>query len=365
MLEARPTLLLTGGTGYVGSELLKLLLATKPARRIAVLTRQAHKIAELNALGVVALQGDIVHPDLALDYTTYSELNESTECIIHCAADTRFGLSLSDARAVNAEGTRNLLRFAHNCRRLRKYAHLSTVYVVGKATGYFLEEPIRHQSGYLNTYQQSKHEAEELVTEAMNHLPACIFRLSSILGDSRTGGVGQFNYVHRLIRLFPRSPLTMIPASPETRVDLIASDWAVPALATLFDSGFIPGRFYHICAGPNQSLTVREMIDRMLALFENHPMARRWLPIRVPELVSLDRYEHFVEQCRSSGDALLNELLKVLGYFLAHLALFQVFDNQGTLKTLAKSGLGPPSTGTYFEKVVRYCLETNWGSRSA
>lgn len=52
--------------------------------------------------------------------------------------------------------------------------------------------------------------------------------------------------------MFPRSPLPMIPASPETRVDLIASDWAVPALAALFDSGYVPGRFYHICTGPNR-----------------------------------------------------------------------------------------------------------------
>jgi thioester reductase-like protein len=349
----------------VGSELLKLLRSAKPDRHIAVLTRQVHKIPELKSLGVVALQGDIIYPSLALDYTTYGELKESIEGIIHCAADTRFSLPLNDARAINVEGTRNLLRFAHSCRRLGKFAHLSTIYVVGKATGHFLEAPTRHQSSYLNTYQQSKHEAEELVTEAMNHLPACIFRLSSIIGDSRTGEVGQFNHFHRLIRLFPRNPLPMIPASSETRVDLIASDWAVSALAALFDSDFVPGRFYHICAGPGQSLTVEEMIDAMRVIFEKHPIARRWLPIRIPEFVSLDRYEHFVERNRRSGDALLNELLRVLGYFLPHLALFQVFDNQETLKTLAKSGLGLPSTKTNFEKVVRYCLETNWGSRCA
>jgi len=155
----------------------------------------------------------------------------------------------------------------------------------------------------------------------------------------------------------------MIPVSSDARVDLIASDWAVPALAILFDSDFAPGSFYHICAGPGQGLTIEEMIDVMLAIFENHPMARRWLPLRVPEFVSLDCYEHFVERNRSCNDALLKELLKVLGYFLPHLALFQVFENQGTLKTLAKSGLGLSSTKINFEKVVRYCLETNWGSR--
>ncbi len=363
MLNRTPALLLTGATGFVGSELLKLLLAAEPDRPIAVLTRQSQKIAELNSIsGVVAFQGDITHPSLGMNDGTYAQLTESIAGIVHCAANTRFGLSLADARAVNTEGTQNLLRFAKRCPRLQKFAHVSTGYVVGKATGHFLEGPIRHSSGYFNTYQQSKHEAEELVTQAMDQLPACIFRLSSIIGDSRTGVVRQFNYFHQLIRLFPRNTLPLIPGLPGAPVDLIASDWAVPALASLFDSSFVPGSFYHVCAGPNHSFTAAEMIDAILALFESHAMGRRWLPIRVPELVSLPRYERFVEQSRGSGDKLLNELLRVLGYFLPHLGVFQAFDNQRTLSALANSGLRLPSIDSYFGKVVGYCLETNWGS---
>jgi len=366
MLEPPPSLLLTGATGFVGSELLRLLLAAEPDRRIAVFTRQPHRVAELNSPGgVLAFQGDIVHPSLGLQDRTYAELSETIAGIIHCAANTRFGLSLSDARAVNTEGTRNLLRFASSCRGLEKFAHVSTAYVAGRAEGRFAEGPIRHQSGYFNTYQQSKHEAEELVLGAMARLPACLFRLSSIIGDSRTGVVRQFNYVHQLMRLFPRNALPMAPGSPDTKVDLIASDWAVAALGFLFDRGFVPGGFYHICAGPEQSLTFGEIIAAMLGLFESHALARRWLPIRVPELVPLSRYEQFVEQSRSGGDPLLNELLKALGYFLPHLALFQVFDNQRTLEALAKSGLQLPSINACFDKVARYCLETNWGSRAA
>src|SRR5207244_3741529 len=94
--------------------------------------------------------------------------------------------------------------------------------------------------------------------------------------------------------------------------------------------------------------------------FDSHSIARRWLPIRVPELVPLSRYEQFVEQSRLGGDRLLIELLRVLGYFLPHLGIFQAFDNQRTMNALE---LPLPSIRTYFEKVVRYCLDTNWGSR--
>lgn len=366
MLEKAPVLLMTGVTGLVGGELLKLLLPARPGRSVAVVSRRPEKIAELNLVrDVAALRGDITEPHLGLDGRTYAELKACITEVIHCAADTRFGLSLECARAVNTEGTRNVLRLASECRRLQKFAHVSTVYVAGRSIGHFREEPLCHQSGFSNTYQQSKYEAEELVSRAMTELPAAIYRLSSIIGDSRTGVVQQFNYVHQVMRLFPQNVLPIAPGHPDAPVDLIATDWAVAALAYLFESAFIPGGIYHICAGPERSLTVREMIGLTVSMFESHPIGRKWLPIRVPELVSLPRYEDFVEERSRDGDKLLNELLRILGYFLPHLAMFQAFDNRNVVSALAGSGLEFPPIRTYYRKVVSYCLEMNWGRRAA
>src|SRR5262245_38491748 len=102
MLAQPPALLLTGATGLVGGELLKLLRVAKPGRCIAALTRHNGKIADLNlTTGVMALQGDLTHPRLGLDDRTYAQLTDSIAEIVHCAADTRFSLSLESARAVN------------------------------------------------------------------------------------------------------------------------------------------------------------------------------------------------------------------------------------------------------------------------
>ncbi len=361
-----PVLLLTGVTGLVGSELKSRLLVAQPERRLVAFTRQREKIPELNLItGVVALQGDITHPRLGLDDRTYAELRSGVTEIIHCAADTRFGLSLESARTVNTEGTRNLLELARGCRRLKKFAYVSTVYVAGRSTGRFLEEPFHHQKGFCNTYQQSKYEAEELVCRAMADIPAAIFRLSSVIGDSQTGVVRQFNYVHQLLRLFPRNALPLAPGEPDAPIDLIASDWAMAALAYLFENGFASHRFFHICAGPDRSLTLRKMIQLTVSIFESHPMGRKWLPIRVPELVPLSRYEEFVEERRREADRLLNDFLRVLEYFLPHLGMFQAFDNKNTVELLARSGLEFPPIGDYYGKVVGYCLETNWGRQTA
>jgi nucleoside-diphosphate-sugar epimerase len=354
-------LLLTGATGYVGGALLGLLSGGAP-RQFVLLTRRPEQLEKVGRLGHFSLlKGDIARPHFGLSDHTYAELAEQVTEIIHCAADTHFGISLQAAREINTEGTQTILDFAVRCRQLKKFAHLSTVYVVGRSAGYFSESRIRHQNGFCNAYQQSKYEAEELVWQAMGEVPAAIFRLSSLLGDSFTGTVQQFNHVHRLIRLLPQNVLPVAPGQLDAPIDLVASDWVTTALAFLFDFAFAPGRFYHLCAGPENSLRLREMIDLALSAYESHPSGKKWMPIQVPDLVSLSCYEEFVEKGRQNGDRLFNELVRVLGYFLPHLAIFQAFENRTTTRALAPSGLQFPSIGACFERVVRFCLDTNWG----
>ena len=200
-MSSNPVLLLTGTTGLVGGEILKQLLATTQDRQITVLSRKPNSanVRGLNSK-VTYLQGDLTQPNLGLDVACYADLQRSLTEIIHCAADTHFGLSLAQARETNTEGTRNLLELARRSRKLEKFGHISTLFIFGRSTGWLTEAPCHHLNGFFNTYQQSKYEAEELMLEAMSEVPVSIYRLSSIIGDSRSGQVRQFNYVHRLIQ---------------------------------------------------------------------------------------------------------------------------------------------------------------------
>jgi nucleoside-diphosphate-sugar epimerase len=363
-VKSETTLLLTGATGLVGGSLLKLL-GNKASRHCAVLVRAPEKARNIDSgSGLRIVKGDITLPRLGLDERQYAELRDTVTEIIHSAAVTRFGIALEDSRKVNTGGTAEMLALASQCRQLEKFAYISTAYVVGRAEGHFAESPIRHQQGFCNAYQQSKYEAEELVARAMDEIPIAIFRLSTIIGDSLTGEVHQLNYFHRLIKLFPQNLLPFIPGRPDTPIDLVPEDWAIPALAFIFESAFVPGRYYNICAGPALSLTVREILDLNLAVYQSHPAGQKWLPIRVPDLVSLSRYEEFVEDERQRGDRLFNQVTSALAYSLPHLALFQAFDNTNTIEALAHSGLQMRSMRSCYERVVRFCLDTNWGSRS-
>lgn len=364
MADRYPTTLLTGATGLVGGGLVPLL-REDPGRRLFVLARPGARSAALAAdAGTTVLAGDLTRPHLGLDRSCRERLAHEVSEIVHCAADTRFGLPLETARAVNTTATRALLDLARECRKLEKFIHVSTVYVAGRASGTFGEGPLRHGEGFFNTYQQSKYEAEELVVAAMLEIPAVIVRLSSLIGDSRSGRVRQFNYVHQLMKLLPQNVLPIVPGQSSAPIDLVPTDWVIPALAHVVRAGFRPGSVYQICAGADRSLRVGELIDLTVRAYERHPEGRRWLPIRLPRLVSVGEFEAYVERRRNGSDRLLNELLRVLGYFLPHLGVYQAFENRKTLEMLQAGDVGaPPPVRSYYEKVVHHGLQTGWGKR--
>jgi nucleoside-diphosphate-sugar epimerase len=357
-----PQLLLTGASGMVGRELLRTLLGAQPKRRVAVLLRNPgsfrdHEISS----NVEVLQGDLRLPQLGLDDAQIGKLQSSLVEVIHCAAETRFSLPLDEIRATNVAGTRNLLGLVGCCRRLAKFAYVSTLYVAGRREGRISEEAIAPAPAFTNSYQQSKFEAEEIILRYAEQMPVAIFRLSSIIGNSQTGCVEQFNYVHHLLRLFPRNVLPMIPGKPNAPIDLVPSNWVIPALGLLFDKHFAPGRIFHLCAGIENSLTLREMIELTTEIFDSHPQAKRWKPISVPQMVSLAQYEQFVNEQFRGSDRLLKELLRVLDFFLPQLAFCQEFENHRTANLLAGSGLAFPPIRDAYVNVVKYCLDTNWG----
>jgi hypothetical protein len=108
-----------------------------------------------------------------------------------------------------------------------------------------------------------------------------------------------------------------------------------------------------------------EVRELTLELFERHPLVQKWLPIKVPEFVSLSAYEEYVRKSLQSDDKLLIELLRVLNQFLPQMGIDQCFDNKRVMDKLNGSGITLPTFRDYYGKLLRYCLETNWGRKLA
>lgn len=215
-LTFQPSILLTGATGLLGRACLPHLIARHGAEGIVALVRRGRDTSELEALGVRSLEVDLCASNLGIPVTVFRRLSESILRIIHAAADIRFGVSLAESRRVNVLGTENLLRFAAQCSQLERFAYISTVYVWGGKPGRIREEAA--QPGcFLNPYQQTKFEAEQVMLAAMAAIPAAIYRFSTMTYDCSAQRVTQFNYFHQRLRLAAINPPSAIPAHARPR----------------------------------------------------------------------------------------------------------------------------------------------------
>ena len=315
-------LLVTGSTGTIGRLWLPLLLAADESRHITVLVRDPGRA--LRHPRVKVATGDLRAPQLDLNRASWDSLRNTITEIVHCAADIRFNNNIEEARTVNTVGTRTMLRLAREARRLNRFAHVSTTYVMGRDRGELAECQYYNSRGFVNTYEQAKYEAECEVFAAMPVIPAAVLRLSSV-AETRT------NYFHQALRLIPRNPFPLIPGLPDCRIDLISAEWAATMLSLLFERHFRPGAVYHICAGPTASISVGKLVEMAFAAMGVH---------RHPALVSLKEFEDFSEAFMRNGErASAKAILRSVSSFLPHLAIDQTFQNAATMALLQDDSL--------------------------
>jgi thioester reductase-like protein len=159
------TVLVTGATGFLGSNLLKRLKGE--GYRLIALARSKEGWERLfggdgGCLEDIELvQGDITLPMLGLSSRRFRRLAWQVDMVFHCAAVTDFE-QRSHLFRTNVEGTRHLLQFALLGRK-KHFHHVSSAYVAGKSNGTFYEEDLNKRQGFNNSYEESKFNSETLV----------------------------------------------------------------------------------------------------------------------------------------------------------------------------------------------------------
>ena len=361
----RRTILVTGGTGTLGAELVSRLARTANASVVVVARGVARPRLAVLPPTVRVLTGDVRHgPGLGLDASLWTMLRDTVTDIVHCAADTTFNRPLADARAANVAGTEAVLAFAKECRHLQRMACFSTVYVSGRTTGCFAEGDVGGADGFVNSYEQSKAEMEAVVRHAMHELPIAIYRLSTIIGNSRTGEVTGLNAIHYALRLLYQGLAPMVPGRESGLVDLIPVDFAADASHHLFEHEFRAGGTYHLCAGAAGSATLGALLDATMTAFERYRPAWRKRTIARPAIVSVETYELFVRSVEEAGNQVLLQATRAVQAFAYQLAYPKVFDSRHAESALAPAGIAAPTVLEYYDRIVRWCVETNWGTLS-
>ncbi|PYV38004.1 MAG: NAD-dependent dehydratase [Acidobacteria bacterium] len=115
--------LVTGGTGFVGSHLVRHLLAH--GDEVVCLVRPTSRLDNLQGLTVKLARGDLSHPE------TLRSALEGCHTVYHCAADYRLWCKDPERmHATNVEGTRNVLQAAFEAR-VERVVYTSTVGCLG------------------------------------------------------------------------------------------------------------------------------------------------------------------------------------------------------------------------------------------
>jgi len=268
--------LLTGGTGFLGTEVAARLLAhadleivslvpaITDADAVAASSRAWWYQPDLrSALGgrIRAIAGDVTKPRLGLDPRTDADLCDRVTHIVHSAADLRVEASVEDLRGTNVDGVAHVLEFARSVRGLRRLVHVSTAYVAGGRTGTVGEDDLTDAFGFASPYEQTKYEGECLVRAASSELPVSIVRPAMIVGDSRTGDIKTFNTFYTPLRLLLSGKLRIIPASRRLRVNIVPVDYVADAIVRLAFDPEAEGLTFHLTTPTDQLPTAGEVIE--------------------------------------------------------------------------------------------------------
>ena len=169
--------------------------------------------------------------------------------------------------------------------------------------------------------------------------------------DGSAGRVCQFNYFHQLLRLAATNPLRAIPALPEARIDLIASDWAGRTFDFLFADQWRPGKVFHLCAGPQHSLRVDELFALTFDLLG--------LSAIRPKIVTQDEFDRHSTDILSTPSR--KQMWQSLTNFLPHMKVDQTFHcTRLNEATAGCNRLQRPDARSLFRDAASYCINTRW-----
>jgi thioester reductase-like protein len=324
------TVFVTGFPGFIAGRLIqrlaadggRLMLLVQPA----LVTRAQQDVKRIAAAAKVPgdrfriLEGDITKENLGLSPDDLASVREEATTVFHLAALYDLAVKRDVALHVNVGGTRNVNQLVRSLRNLRRYHYVSTCYVAGKRRGLIAETDLRHDAGFRNYYEESKHLAELEVEALKTECPVTIHRPAVVCGDSQTGETAKYDGIYYLINYLLRVPRVISLFNIGNRkvsLNLVPVDFVVEAVAALARDERAVGKTVQI-ADP-APLTTYELFNSIAQTINDSssrvtfpaPMVQFFLSL--PVVPSITRLPHhavpyfFLKQTYDTSEA--NQLL--------------------------------------------------------
>ncbi|MEP6994768.1 MAG: hopanoid-associated sugar epimerase [Acidobacteriota bacterium] len=260
--------LVTGGTGFVGTHVVRALLAE--GRQVRCLVRPASRRDNLDGLPVEVVEGDLTDP------ASLTRAMAGVATLYHVAADYR--LWARDPRELyraNVGGTENVLAAASEAG-VSKVVYTSSVAALGlRNDGTASDEttPV-DRAAIVGHYKKSKFDAQRVAEEwAAKGLPVVMVNPSTPVGerDIKPTPTGQMivDFLNRRMPAYVDTGLNLIDVRDVARGHLLAAD---------------KGRIGQRYILGNRDLTLKEILDalsRLTGLPSPTVRLPHWIPLTV------------------------------------------------------------------------------------
>jgi thioester reductase-like protein len=248
----------TGGTGLLGRHLVERLLDRHD--EVVVLVREdrlatlADRLADLGALAIAkGRKLSIVHGDVTEEWLGLASgalEPSSLDHVFHVAGLYDLEADAASLRAVNVEGTENLLGWLTSRGFRGVLHHISSIAVAGDHDGRFAEAMLEEGQRHPTEYHRTKFESERLVRNE-RRVRHRIYRPGAIVGHSKSGEMDRldgayylFRAVHALRDTVPR--WVTLPGLVGAPVAMVPVDFVADAIDALAHKESLDGATFHV-----------------------------------------------------------------------------------------------------------------------
>jgi NAD(P)-dependent dehydrogenase (short-subunit alcohol dehydrogenase family) len=352
----------TGATGFIGRNLVELLLEREGT--IYVLVREGSKgrLAELrNRWGVgedrvVGIVGDLSQHRLGVSDTDLERLRGDVDHLFHLAAVYDMTADAESQRAANVQGTRHMVEFAEAAGAGRVHM-VSSIAAAGLYEGTWREDMFEEAENLdVHPYFRTKHDSEAIVRDECTQ-PWRVYRPGIVVGNSETGEMDKvdgpyyfFKLIRRIRNAVPR--WVPMPGLEGREINIVPVDFVVKAMDHIAHTEGLDGKAFSL-TDPNP-LTAGEVID-VFASVAHAPQAAVHVPASVTStLMPLLRVG---VSAVPFGDAVVNRVLDDFGIprsVLTYVNYPTHFDSRRTQAALEGTGIQVPPLRSYADKLWGY-----------
>jgi CDP-paratose 2-epimerase len=285
--------LITGGAGFIGSNLAHRLLAS--GRRVRILDNLSRAGVQQNLQWLQGNHGDKLDAVIAdvRDAGAVNRAMAGISRVFHFAAQVAVTTSLDDPRedfSVNAQGTLNVLEAARArpvppavlmTSTNKVYGGLDDVDLTAWNKRYAPADERMRTSGVSETrpldfhspYGCSKGAADQYVLDYARSfgMTTTVFRMSCIYGPRQFGTEDQGWVAHFILRAQRGEPITIYGDGMQVRDILFIDDLVDAFLLAEKHAQKLSGRAFNIGGGPGSTISLLDLLDQIESLHGHRP----------------------------------------------------------------------------------------------